>query len=110
MEQTQQSEPTRLYVGNLSFGVTDRELRDAFITAGVGVDSAEVVRDRATQQSKGFGFVTLISGVDAAVAIKALDGAELRGRPIRVQPANPRPDTSRNRRDDRRHAGAGFSR
>ncbi len=55
----------RLFVGNLSYQVTERELRDAF-AAHVAVDKAEVVRDKGTGQSKGFGFVELMVGSDAA--------------------------------------------
>lgn len=87
----------KLFVGNLQFEVTDRELHDAF-AAHVGVESAEVVKDKFTGKSRGFGFVTLISGADANTAIDALDGVKLRDRAIRVEVANSR-DERRNSHD-----------
>ncbi len=79
----------KLYVGNLAYSVTDRELHDLF-AAHVGVEKAEVVIDRATNRSKGFGFVELTMPEDADDAIKALDGKEVSGRELRVQVAKPK--------------------
>ena len=82
---------TRLYAGNLSYEVTERELNDTF--AGIGqVEKAEVIRDGASGKSKGIGFVNMLTEDDARDAIKALDGTFLRGRKMRVEPAKPRPN------------------
>jgi len=79
----------KLYVGNLAYSVTDRELRDIFAPI-VGVAKAEVVIDKSTARSKGFGFVELIQADDAQTAIEELDGKEVSGRELRVQIAKPK--------------------
>ena len=71
---------TKLFVGNLAFKVSDRELSDAF--AAHGVIKAEIVRDKFTGNSRGFGFVEV---EEAERAVKAMNGHELQGRPIRVE-------------------------
>ncbi|MBC7356915.1 RNA recognition motif. (a.k.a. RRM, RBD, or RNP domain) [Desulfacinum infernum DSM 9756] len=78
-----------LYVGNLAYGVTEDELRAAFAEHGE-VESVNIITDRYTGQSKGFGFVEMPSNSDADKAIKALNGASLQGRPIKVNQAKPR--------------------
>jgi RNA recognition motif-containing protein len=85
-----------LYVGNLSYDTTSDDLRDAFAQYG-SVTSAQVVTDRDTGRSRGFGFVEMANG--APEAIKALDGSELQGRTITVNEARPR--------EDRRGGGGG---
>jgi len=80
---------TKLYVGNISYEVTERELHDAF-AAHAAVDAAELVRDRASGHPKGFGFVTLAMESDAAAAVEAMNNTELRGRKLRVEIAKPR--------------------
>ena len=80
----------RLYVGNLGYGVTDSDLQQLFAGHGT-VDSASVISDRSTGQSKGFGFVEMSSNAEAEAAIAALDGKELGGRAIKVNEAKPRP-------------------
>jgi len=80
---------TKLFVGSLAFGVTDDQLRDFF--AGVGtVTSANVIIDRYSNRSKGFGFVEMESDDEAQEAIKQLNGKELEGRAIVVNVARPR--------------------
>jgi cold-inducible RNA-binding protein len=76
----------RLFVGNLSFRLSDEELREAFAKVGV-VERAEVVRDRFDGRSRGFGFVEMARVEDGAAAIQGLNGAELAGRPMRVEAA-----------------------
>lgn len=83
----------KLYVGNLSYDVTDEDLRKAFSAHGKVV-SAQVVRDRQSNQSKGFGFVEMPSRSEAHAAISALNGEELKGRAINVNEARPRPEGS----------------
>ena len=78
-----------LYVGNLSFSVTADDLRAAFGQYGT-VTSATVVSDRETGRSRGFGFVEMSDGGEAA--IEALNGNELQGRALTVNEARPRED------------------
>ena len=81
----------RLYVGNLSYQVDNGMLEEFFSGHGT-VESANVITDRDTGQSKGFGFVEMSTAEEAQAAIEALDGAELDGRAIRVNEARPRED------------------
>ena len=78
-----------IYVGNLSYSVTSDDLRKAFEPFGE-VSTANVVTDKFTGQSKGFGFVEMANKAHGEAAIKALDGGDLKGRPIRVNEARPR--------------------
>jgi RNA recognition motif-containing protein len=78
-----------IYVGNLSYQVTSDELRKAFEQFGE-VSSANVVTDKFTGQSKGFGFVEMPNQANGEAAIKQMDGADLKGRNIRVNEARPR--------------------
>jgi RNA recognition motif-containing protein len=79
----------KLYVGNLSFQTTSQDLQDFFATAGT-VDSASVITDRDTGQSKGFAFVEMSTDDEAAAAIEQFNGKELDGRMLRVNEARPR--------------------
>lgn len=79
----------KLYVGNLGYDVSSADLERLFATHGT-VDSASVIADRNTGQSKGFGFVEMSSGAEADSAIAALDGKEHGGRAIKVNEAKPR--------------------
>ena len=81
---------TRLYVGNLSFNTDDAALNAAFAGDGRQVVSAQVMMDRDTGRSRGFGFVEMANDADAQAAIAALDGQELDGRRLRVNIAEPR--------------------
>lgn len=83
----------RLYVGNLSYGVSSAELEQMFSAHGQ-VDSAEVVMDRSTGRSKGFGFVEMSSDDEAQAAIAALNGNEHGGRNLTVNEARPREERS----------------
>jgi len=79
----------RLYVGNLAWTVTDQDLQDVFSEAGE-VTSAQVIVDRETKRSRGFGFVEMGSDESAEEAVKTLNGRDLKGRPIRVNEAQAR--------------------
>src|ERR1700736_1132912 len=79
----------RLYVGNLAWTVTDQDLQDAFAEAGK-VDSSQVIMDRATNRSRGFGFVEMATEEGADAAIKKLNGRDIKGRAIRVNEAQAR--------------------
>ena len=81
--------PTKLYVGNLAYSVTNEDLEGLFSQAGK-VDSAVVVVDKFSGQSRGFGFVEMADSNDAARAIEEFNDAELKGRNIRVNEARPR--------------------
>jgi cold-inducible RNA-binding protein len=78
----------RLYVGNLSFRTTEESLRAMFSQAGA-IKSVLIMKDRETQQSRGFGFVEMESDDDARKAIEMCDGRELDGRNLRVNEAKP---------------------
>src|SRR5438874_13605112 len=81
----------KLYVGNLSFRVTSEDLQEYFGAAGA-VDSANVVFDRETGRSRGFGFVEMASEDDAMAAIAQFNGQEYDGRNMVVNEARPRED------------------
>ena len=80
-----------IYCGNLSYDVDDAALRTAFEAHGE-VQNAEVVCDRETGRSRGFGFVEMSSDEAAKTAIEALNGTDLLGRALNVNEARPRPD------------------
>jgi RNA recognition motif-containing protein len=79
----------KLYVGNLAYGVRSSDLERLFAAHGV-VRSAEVITDRATGQSKGFGFVEMGSDQEAQAAIAALNGKQVEGRTVTVNEARPK--------------------
>jgi RNA recognition motif-containing protein len=81
----------KLYVGNLSYETTDGMLEQLFGEFGT-VQSAQVIMDRDTGRSKGFGFVEMGSDQEAQAAIKALSGKEVNGRTLTVNEAKPRED------------------
>jgi len=81
----------KLYVGNLSYNVTSSDLEQLFAQYGA-VQSAQVIEDRETGRSKGFGFVEMGSDQDAQAAISALNGQDHGGRPLTVNEAKPRED------------------
>src|SRR5438477_4627543 len=79
----------KLYVGNLTYGVTDSDLQQMFAAHGT-VQSAQVIMDRDTNRSKGFGFVEMGSDQEAQAAIQALNGQQVGGRSLTVNEARPR--------------------
>ena len=78
----------KLYVGGLPYSVTDGQLEEIFAEHGT-VESARVIADKFTAQSRGFGFVEMSSGEDGQRAIDALNGKELQGRTLTVNEARP---------------------
>lgn len=78
-----------IYVGNLPYGISEQELREAFEAYGE-VSSAAIISDRETGRSKGFGFVEMPVRAEGEEAIKGMDGQDLQGRPARVNEARPR--------------------
>ncbi len=85
---------SKLYVGNLSYNTTSSDLEQLFSQHG-SVQSAEVISDRETGRSKGFGFVQMGTDEEAQAAIGALNGQEHDGRPLTVNEAKPREDRPR---------------
>jgi RNA recognition motif-containing protein len=85
---------SKLYVGNLSYNVTSSQLEELFSAHGT-VQSAEVIQDRDTGRSKGFGFVQMGSDEEAQAAITALNGQENDGRALTVNEAKPREERPR---------------
>lgn len=86
-----------IYVGNLSYGVSDENLQEVFSAYGT-VSSAKVITDKYTGRSKGFGFVEMENDSEGQAAIDQLDGAEIDGRSVKVNEARPREE--RPRRDN----------
>ena len=80
---------TKLYVGNLSFDTTTQDLETMFAEVGT-VQSANLIEDRETGRSRGFGFVEMSSKAEASAAIAAFDGKEKDGRNLKVNEAKPR--------------------
>jgi RNA recognition motif-containing protein len=95
---------SKLYVGNLSFAVTDDELRHLFESQGT-VRSAQVILDRESGRSRGFGFVEMGSEQEAQAAIEALDGHEANGRRLAITEARPRTERGRESRPAAGSAG-----
>ena len=85
---------TKLYVGNLPFNVTSQELSDLFGQAGEVV-TANIITDRFSGQSRGFGFVEMPNNTEAEAAIAGMNGKDLKGRSITVNVARPRTESRR---------------
>jgi RNA recognition motif-containing protein len=101
-----------IYVGNLSNEVTDEDLRREFEEFGQ-VESANVIKDKYSGESRGFGFVEMPSKEEATAAISGLEERELKGKKINVNEARPRPANrggGGGRRDSRRGGGGGRGR
>jgi RNA recognition motif-containing protein len=85
-----------IYVGNLSYEVSEDDLRQAFEAHGE-VTSANVISDKFTGRSRGFGFVEMPKEDEAKAAIEAMNGFDLKGRTLNVNEARPRNDKPRGR-------------
>ena len=83
-----------IYVGNLSYKVSEDELKETFTPFGA-VESARIITDRDTGRSKGFGFVEMNNDEEGKAAIAELDGKELDGRNLKVNEARPREERPR---------------
>lgn len=88
----------KLYVGNLPYGITSSDLERVFQAHG-SVESAQVITDRDTGRSKGFGFVEMRDSQEADAAIQALNGQDFNGREMTVNEARPREDRGGGRRE-----------
>jgi RNA recognition motif-containing protein len=101
--------PSKLYVGNLAFSVSNDDLHELFSQAGQ-VQSATVVTDKFSGQSRGFGFVEMTTSEEAANAIHQFNESELKGRNIKVNAAKPRESSFGGQRDRNSGGGAGRGR
>jgi cold-inducible RNA-binding protein len=90
----------KLYVGNLSFETSNDNLQQLFAEAGT-VESVNVIEDRETGRSRGFGFVEMSSKEEGAAAIAQFNGREINGRALNVNEAKPRENRSGGRREYR---------
>jgi RNA recognition motif-containing protein len=99
----------KLYVGNLGYGVSSSDLQELFAAFGA-VQSAEVITDRDSGRSKGFGFVEMGSDQEAQAAIQGLNGQERDGRAMTVNEARPREERSGGGRGGRGGYGGGGGR
>ncbi len=97
----------KIYVGNLSYDVTDAALQTLFAPHGT-VQSAQVIMDRTTGRSKGFGFVEMSSDAEAQAAIAALNGQDNGGRALTVNEAKPREDRGGGRGGSRGGSRGGY--
>jgi RNA recognition motif-containing protein len=99
----------KLYVGNLSYSVTDADLAKLFEPHGA-IQSAQVIMDRDTGRSKGFGFVEMSNDQEAQAAIAALNGQEVGGRALTVNEARPKTEGGRGGPGGGRRGGPGGGR
>ena len=107
---------TKLFVAGLSYSMTDDDLRNLFADYGT-VNSAQIITDRETNRSKGFGFVEMSTEDESKSAIQELNGKDMNGRPLTVNEARPREDRpqrsfggNNGRRDNRGSIGNNFRR
>jgi len=84
----------KLFVGNIPHASTDVELQEWVESQGFQVESAQIIRDRSTGQSRGFGFIVLNDGLKIKEAISALNGQRMGGRVLTVNEALPQPSRS----------------
>jgi RNA recognition motif-containing protein len=101
----EKEEEMKVYLGNLSYSINEEELRQALAPFGT-VTSVAIIKDKATGQSKGFGFVEMASDGEAKAAIEGLNGKALKGRTVVVNEARPRPDSGGRPPAPRRQDGA----
>ena len=94
-----------LYVGNISFSLSEKDLEDVFAEFGP-VNSVKIIKDRETGRSKGFGFVEMANPEDGTTAVDAINGREIGGRELKVNEARER-DESAPRRFDGGGGGGG---
>ena len=97
---------TKLFVGNLSFDVTENELQDLFAQAG-SVNSVNIMQDRMTGRPRGFGFVEMAAEADSAKAISMFSGKDFKGRALTVNEARPREERSGGFREGGGYRGGG---
>ena len=91
-----------IYVGNLSFNMTEADLKEAFGMYGT-VQSASIITDKVSGQSRGFGFVEMPNKDEAEKAIAAMNGKDVKGRALKVNEAKPRTDRPQGGGDGRKY-------
>jgi RNA recognition motif-containing protein len=96
-----------IYVGNLSYEVTEEDLQNAFESFGQ-VESVKIIKDNYSGRSKGFGFIEMSNNADAQSAINGLKDKELKGRTLKVNTARPRNNNRSGRRGGRQGGGRRF--
>ncbi|MGE5790266.1 MAG: RNA recognition motif domain-containing protein [Syntrophaceae bacterium] len=96
----------KIYVGNMSYSVTEEDLKQAFEAFGQ-VASVSIIKDKMSGQSKGFGFVEMGSAEQGQAAISGMNGKELKGRKLNVNEARPRQDDGRGGGGGMRRPGGG---
>ena len=96
----------KLFVGNLSFNITENDLNDAFAAHGT-VTETNLMMDRATGRPRGFGFVTMSSAEEAQKAIEAMNGKDMDGRALTVNVAKPREERPPGGGGRREYGGSG---
>jgi RNA recognition motif-containing protein len=97
-----------IYAGNLSYDVTEEDLQTAFAAFGQ-VESVNVIKDRFSGESRGFGFVEMPSNDEGKAAIEGLNGKQIKGKSITVNEARPKSnDRDRGGRGNRRGGGGGY--
>jgi RNA recognition motif-containing protein len=99
----------KIYVGNLSYEVTEEDLRQSFEPFGQ-IESATIIKDKYSGKSKGFGFVEMSSKAEGQAAIDGLKDKELKGRALNVSEARPRTDSRRGKGDSGGRGGYGGGR
>lgn len=99
----------KIYVGNMSYSVTEEDLKQAFEAFGE-VASVSIIKDKMSGQSKGFGFVEMGSAEQGQAAISGMNGKELKGRKLNVNEARPRQDDGRGGGGGMRRPGGGGGR
>src|SRR6185312_12070399 len=97
---------TKLFVGNLSFDTTENDLQDAFAAHGTVVET-NLMTDRATGRSRGFGFITMASEQEAENAVTAMNGRSIGGRALTVNIARPREERAPGAGEGRPRFGGG---
>ncbi len=95
----------KLYVGNLSYSTTDASLKAAFAPLGE-VESANVIMDKMTGRSRGFGFVNMVNDAEAEEAIQKMNGVDVEGRKLTVNEAKPLTERSPRRSFDNRSSNS----
>jgi cold-inducible RNA-binding protein len=100
---------TKLYVGNLSFDITENDLRDMMASHGP-VNEVSVITDKVTGRARGFAFVTMNTQEGATAAIAALNGKDFQGRALTVNEARPREERSSGGGGRREYSGGGAGR
>jgi RNA recognition motif-containing protein len=95
-----------IYVGNLSFDMTEEDLRKEFEAFGK-VDSVSIIKDKFTDRSRGFAFVEMASSEEGKAALAAMNGKEVKGRALNVSEARPKTDSRGGGGGERRGGGGG---